>query len=382
MSGQNQVPIANQHYSPQAPLSYQHSDEIDLRDLFKALWDGKLVITVTTVLFAIGAVLLALNSQEWWSSKAKVKQPQLQDMSAYQQQVKQYQPVFDIYQEDGTVLVSEELDDLVDTEVLFQRFVDAFNSSDNKRQFLDSSHEFQEFKDQLNTDVDTDTDAYRESARRLYSAWFQKISASVVNKKSKLSPYEISFQSTTKESSFLLLTNYINVIKAKAHQDALNNLQAVVQSKRNELVQQKRIIETQAKNKILVEAERAKYALDIAKAAGVNQPIQTNSNNEIFGIDLGTKGLAAKVKALESVTNLSVVEPRLQQINAKLKMLKDLEIDRSIQFQTFRFLENVEQPLTRDKPKRALIAVLGTLLGGLLGVAIVLVRFSLRRQGH
>jgi len=138
---------------------------------------------------------------------------------------------------------------------------------------------------------------------------------------------------------------------------------------------------TQAKNKLLVEAERAKYALDIAKAANVNQPIQTNSDKEIFGIDLGTKALAAKVTALESVKNLSVVEPRLQQIDAKLEMLKNLEIDRSIEFQTFRFLENVEQPITRDKPKRALIAVLGTLLGGMLGVAIVLVRFAFRREG-
>lgn len=75
-----------------------------------------------------------------------------------------------------------------------------------------------------------------------------------------------------------------------------------------------------------------------------------------------------------------MIEPRLQQIDAKLEMLKELKIDRNIQFQTFRFLENVEQPISRDKPKRPLIAVLGTLLGGMLGVVIVLIRFAFRKE--
>ncbi|KLN65726.1 LPS O-antigen chain length determinant protein WzzB [Vibrio sp. VPAP30] len=373
MSEQNQQ-LTNQHYSPQVPPSYHNNDEIDLRELVKALWEGKLTIIVTTLAFVVGAVFFALNAQEWWSSKAKITQPQTQDIAAYQQQVKQYQPVFDIYQDDGTVLVNDELESLIDTKVLFKRFIDAFRSSNNKRDFLDISEEFKAFKELLEGQ-DDDIDAMRF----LYAAWFEKITVKQDGQGSG-NPYDIALQSTSKESSYTLLNEYIEIIKRKAHQDALNNLQAMVDGKRNELVQQKRILESQAANKLLVEAERTKYALDIAKAAGVTQPIQTNSSNEIFGIDLGTKALEAKVKALESVKNLSVVEPRLQQIDAKLEMLENLKIDRSIQFQTFRFLENVEQPITRDKPKRALIAVLGTLLGGMLGVAIVLVRFAFRRE--
>lgn len=380
MSGQNQAPIANQQYSPQVPPSFQSNDEIDLRELLKALWDGKFIIIAITALFSVAAIVFALNSQQWWSSKAKISRPQPQDIAAYQQQVKLFQPVFDIYQEDGTVLVSDDLDDLMDTDILFARFIDAFNSSDNKRRFLDLSTEFQSFKSKIDFGDELSEEAQKEATRRLYSGWFQKITAEATNKKSKKSPYSISFQSTSKSSSFTLLNNYIEVIKKEAHEDALNNLQALVKGKRNELIQQKRILESQAKNKLLVEVERARIALNIAEAAGVDKPIQTNSDKEIFGIDLGTKALAAKAKALESVNNLNVVEPRLQQIDAKLEMLEAIDIDRSIQFQTFRFLENVEQPIARDKPKRTLIAVLGTLLGGVLGVVIVLVRFAFRRE--
>ncbi|WP_367987898.1 LPS O-antigen chain length determinant protein WzzB [Vibrio sp. NTOU-M3] len=370
--------VTNQNY-PELPQNFHQGDEIDLRELFIALWKGKLIIVMSIVVFAIGAVVYALQAQEWWSSKAKISQPQIQDIASYQQQVKQFQPVFDIYQEDGTVLVSKELNNLIDTQVLFKRFVDGFNSTNNKKAFLDASSEFQNFKQQL-VEKNVTEDEVTEATRKLYAEWFHKISASVEDKTMPFSPYDLALQATTQESSFIMLSSYIDVIQLKARNEALNNLEAIVDAKKHELVQQKRILTAQAINRLSVEVERSKYALDIAEAAKVDQPIQTNSTQEIFSIDLGTRALAAKVKALESVKNLSVIEPRLQQIDAKLDMLNNLKVDRSIEFQTFRFLENVEQPISRDKPKRALIAVLGALLGGMLGVAIVLVRFVFRRE--
>ncbi|MEZ8577463.1 LPS O-antigen chain length determinant protein WzzB [Vibrio splendidus] len=365
-----------QPYSPQNPPMYTTNDEIDLRELFYALWDGKLIVILVTALFTASSIGFALLAQEWWSSNAKVTEAQPQNLAAYQQQVKQFQPIFNIYQEDGTVLVSKDLDSLIDSEVLFQRFVNTFNSTNNKRDFLDNSFDFQEFKSSM---VVGSSDMTVDEVRALYAEWFDRVSASKVDKKDRNSPYTISFQTTTKESSFDLLTAYILTTELKVHQDAFNNLRAVVNGKRNELIQQKIILESQASNKLLVETERTKYAAQIAKSAGVDRPIQTGNESELFSIDLGAKGLDAKVKALESVKNLSVIEPRLQQINAKLDMLKNLEIDRNAEFQTFRYIENVEQPITRDKPKRALIVVIGTLLGGMLGVAIVLIRFAFRK---
>ncbi|MDE5179256.1 LPS O-antigen chain length determinant protein WzzB [Vibrio fluvialis] len=367
----------SEHRFSQFPNTSQLVDEIDFRYLFAALWSGKLTIVVSTCVIAMLAAAYALTAQQWWSSTAKIAEPQPQDMAAYRQQVKQFQPVFDIYQEDGTVLVSEELDDLVDSEVLFRRAVDAYNSNNNKREFLDSSEEFQQYKSDLGI---SNTDESKDVIRRLYASWFEKISAQAEDKKAELSPYNLSFQSSTKESSYSLLNEYLDDISQKEREGALNNLQAIVASKRNELVQQKKILESQAKNRLEVEAERAKYALDIAKAADVTAPIQSNNSSEIFAIDMGTKALSEKVKVLESIKNLSVIEPRLQQIDAKLDMLNNLHIDRNVKFQTFRFLENVEQPISRDKPKRALIVVLGTLLGGMLGIAIVLIRLTFRKE--
>ena len=41
--------------------------------------------------------------------------------------------------------------------------------------------------------------------------------------------------------------------------------------------------------------ERAKFALDIAKSAGVILPVQTNNSDEFF-IELGAKAIGAKSK--------------------------------------------------------------------------------------
>ncbi|OUJ21390.1 LPS O-antigen length regulator, partial [Vibrio parahaemolyticus] len=46
----------------------------------------------------------------------------------------------------------------------------------------------------------------------------------------------------------------------------------------------------------------------------------------------------------------------------------------------FKVVDPAVVPELKDGPKRALICVLGTLLGGMLGVAIVLIRFAFRKE--
>ncbi|MBJ2145490.1 LPS chain length-determining protein [Vibrio sp. IB15] len=368
--------VQSQPYTPQNQQVYTPNDEVDFRELFKALWASKLIIILTTTLFAVASTGFAFLTQEWWSSSAKVAKAQLQDISAYQQQVIKLQPVFNVYQEDGTVLVSDELETLVDPKLLFQRFVDTFNSNNNKRAFLNDNADFIAFKTTRIDNADNSEDA----ERKLYVEWFNRIKASPVDKRNSKSSYNVTFQATTKQSSFDLLGDYILMTESKVHQDVFNDFQAMINGKWNELTQQKKVLETHAKSQLAVELARAKYSMNIALAAGVEKPIQTGDDKERFSIDLGSKGLQAKVKVLESVQNLSVIEPRLQQINAKLEMLANFKVDRNIEFQTFRYLENVSQPVTQDKPKRVLIILFSTLFGGFFSVAFVLIRFVFRKE--
>ncbi|EID0729997.1 TPA: LPS O-antigen length regulator [Vibrio parahaemolyticus] len=52
---------SNPNYLPYPTNPQQGGDEIDLRELFKALWKGKWIIIATTFAFAVGSVLYALS---------------------------------------------------------------------------------------------------------------------------------------------------------------------------------------------------------------------------------------------------------------------------------------------------------------------------------
>lgn len=375
----NHYQSSNQNPShPQIPSFYEQNDEIDLKELFMALWQGKWIIILTTVVFAIGAITYALTAQEWWSSSAKIAVPQVQDFTQYQSQVKQYQAIFEVYQEDGTILVNDFLDSLIDSEILFKSFIMAFDSNKNKRNFLDSNAVFQDFKNKLDADADADAD---EATRRLYNEWFSKLTTSQPDKSNK-NIIELKVQATTKLDSYNMLQNYIVYISDIVRRDALQNLNATIISKKNELLQQKAALSLQAKQNLEVEIQRAEYALQIATAAKVNAPVQNLGEKEIFSINLGSAAIEAKINALKTISNLSVIEPRLQQIDSKLTLINNTKINPEIEFASFQYLDDVQMPLNRDKPKRALIAVLGALLGGMLGVAIVLVRFAFRNESN
>ncbi|EEX67091.1 LPS O-antigen chain length determinant protein WzzB [Vibrio metoecus] len=361
---------------PQYPhYAYPANDEIDLKELFLALWQGKWLITITTLLFSVGTIGYALTTQEWWSAKATVSQPQLQGITSYQQAVKRYQPLFDVYQEDGTIIVSNALDSLIDPKLIFQHFIQTFNANGNKRRFMQTNPTFLTLQKQMLGQANDP-----EVIQTLYEEWFERIQASAVDKNAN-EIFTLSFQSVDKASSLTLLNDYVQFVNQTLNQKLNQDLVSTLAAKQVELTQQQQSLLQQAQFSLQVELERTQYALNIAEAADIKQPVQNLGEQELFAINIGSRALKAKVDALKSIKDLSVFEPRLAILQSKLSQLNVDVLSAEAQWSVngFYYLDQPEQPLTRDKPKRSLIVVLGSLLGGILGVAIVLVRFAFRR---
>ncbi len=362
---------------PQYPhYAYPANDEIDLKELFAALWQGKWLIIIATLLLSVAAIGYALTAQEWWSAKATVSQPQLQGIASYQQAVKRYQPLFDVYQEDGTVIVSNTLDSLIDPKLIFQEFIQTFNANGTKRRFMQTNPTFLTLQKQMLGQTDDP-----EVMQTLYEGWFERIQASAVDKKAN-DIFTLSFQSVDKASSLTLLNDYIQFVNQTLNQHLNDDLISTLATKYGELTQQEKNLLQQAQLRLHVELERTQYALSIAEAADIKQPVQNLGEQELFSINIGSRALKAKVDALKSIKDLSVFEPRLAILQSKLSQfdLETLSVEAKWSVNGFYYLDQPEQPLTRDKPKRALIVVLGALLGGMLGVAIVLVRFAFRKE--
>ncbi|EKF9515346.1 LPS chain length-determining protein, partial [Vibrio cholerae] len=201
--------------------SYQkanHSSyDVDLKELFVELWQGKWTVIIFTFVVTLTTIIYALTVQEWWSSKATVSQPQLQDIAGYQQVVKRYQPLFDVYQEDGTIIVSEVLDGLIDSEVIFRRFLQEFNANGTKRRFMQTNATFLELKKEL---------FYQDDPERLqdfYEQWFDRIKVVAVGKKED-AIFTLSFQSVDKISSLTLLREYIQFVNQAINQQLYDDL--------------------------------------------------------------------------------------------------------------------------------------------------------------
>lgn len=60
----------NENYQLASPHYQQPDDEIDLKELFLALWKGKWIILLLTTLFAVGGVLYALSQPNTYKAEA------------------------------------------------------------------------------------------------------------------------------------------------------------------------------------------------------------------------------------------------------------------------------------------------------------------------
>lgn len=361
------------------PSSSYQDDEIDLKELFLALWHGKLTIVSTTIIITAIAIAYAMLAKQVWTTEAVVTAPQLSTFSEYRTQVSDYQPIFDIYQDDGTVLVSEKLDTLVDPNTLFTTFIQNFNSISNKKAFLESSEEFKEAFSKLKKMDDGKLN--KKEVSIFYNTWYKKLSSTYVKGNSEDNfSYSLAGNSSTSDASYRFLLTYIAFIENKTNAVLIANLKSMVSSKQSELTNQGIILTDQAKSRLLSEKERAEYALQIAEAASVDKPVQNLGSHELFAINIGADALKAKVKVLSGLKNLSIIDPTLEQVTAKLKSLANMKINQNIQFHSFQYITTPESPISRTSPKRPLIAILGVLLGGMLGVAIVLVRQFFRKD--
>ncbi|KJG39108.1 chain-length determining protein [Photobacterium angustum] len=334
------------------------SDEIDLIELVKTLWQGKVMIVVCTVIFTVCAIVYALTAQQWWTSKAVITVSQYQNSIAFRNQVSN---LYTVYSKDSAKL--NELKSMFNKKNLFNDFVTEFNAFDNKKTFIEKTPILEK---QINA---TDADK-----RHIFiSNWAEKFSASQVDKKDPYVFY-IRSQAESAQQSYQLLTAYSNFISAKVREDLTQKLVAKIENSDAMLKAKEMSLSDNAKKLLANELIRTKYSLDIARSANVTKPIADMNEQEFFQINLGTEALTEKIKILEKSKDLSLFEPKLSDVETNLSLLKSIKLDPNVKLQSIRFLQNIDYPISRDKPNRKLIVIIGLILGFVFGSSIVLIR--------
>lgn len=341
----------------QLPQSWQAvSDEIDLRELLLVLWRQKLLVFVITALFAAIGVCYAFFAPQQWSAKALITEPTAEDL----------QPMLRV----ASLAKALGLTGFPNGKRLYQEFVQEFNSYENRRTYLKASPLF------ANEVAVKALD--EKDQRRWLRDWGSLVVAQPVDKKGEDLGIEIAFAAPTSADSLEMLKGYVDYIVTLQQQQLARRIGEQRAMQLEEMGARYTVMKEEAKRALQQEISEIALANSVAKAAGVSAPLDRSSGTQDrFSIALGSKGLEEKLTRLKSL-DLAFYQPKLQYLQAQMERLKHVSLE-GISFRPFSYLDAPEEPLSRDKPKRPLIVTLATLLGGVLGVGIVLVRHAFRR---
>ena len=172
----------------------------------------------------------------------------------------------------------------------------------------------------------------KRSERALMSKLTESISAKAQDKTSE--DMTLSFSAETPELAQQRLVEYINFVQQQQLKSKNTELQSIWQNRIKALTAQYDSVKADTLLKRQEELQRVGYSLRISKAAGVDAPLEKIDSQEIFNIQLGTKGLAEKLNILNEIKDPELLNPELGRIRLQLSSLKALNLQ-DVEFASF-----------------------------------------------
>ncbi|WP_158141234.1 Wzz/FepE/Etk N-terminal domain-containing protein [Vibrio furnissii] len=314
----------NQAQFPQQTPSFTADDEIDLRELFLALWRGKWIIMIVTAVFAIGSVVYALKQPNIYKAYALLAPAENANGGGLSRMAGQLGGLAALAGVNiGGAQASQA--DLAVQVMKSRKFIENFiNEHDLLVPLMASKGwDLDENKILINSDV------YNTDTRK----WLRKPKGLLSSEPSSQEAYDI-FKS---------------------------NVLSVSQDKESGLY----TVAVMHYSPYIAEQWVEWLVTDINKVMRERAIKETTQNLAYLNTQLQKT----------AVTDMQSTFYTLIEEQTKSLMLAEVQ-DEFV----FKVVDPAVVPEQKDKPQRALICVLGTLLGGMLSVAIVLVRFAFRNK--
>ncbi|MGR5208772.1 Wzz/FepE/Etk N-terminal domain-containing protein [Vibrio sp. PNB23_22_7] len=314
-----------QHYLPYPPHSQQPADdEIDLRELFGALWKGKWIIIATTFIFAVGAVLYALSLPNIYKSDALLAPAESSSGGGLSKMAGQLGGLAALA---GVNLGGGESSqtDLAVQVMKSRQFVEAFI---NKHDLLVPLMAAKDW-DLANNKLILDEELYNPTT----GEWLRE-------------PDGLRGATPTAQEAFEVFSKEV----LSVNQDKESGLYTVSVKNYSPYIAQQWV-------NWLIE--------DINKVMRERTIAETSQNLAYLNTQLQKTAVADMQSTFYKL------------IEEQTKSLMLAEVQEEF---IFKVVDPAVVPELKDGPKRALICVLGTLLGGMLGIAFILLHFAFRKR--
>ena len=366
-------------------LVEQKNDEIDLIELLKTLWDKKIWILISTFIFTVIAGVYAFTAKEQWTSTAEVIEPKVSDLGSY----------FNIRKEYARIL-GQEFDVNKLKKELFEKFNLTSNALDERKAFFEQSSLYKKL-----------SEGKKEQDKRIILSELMTKDLVVTKPDLKKEPdaqwRKISFATETPIEAQDTLQQFIAFTGQEAYRlesdDFLIGFNEVVSDLNYEKTKFERDLAIQKQ----IQLENLNNALKIAQEAGIkdyaksfnsanDSAIQALAMSEVklplsdsklsdgsYLFMLGEKYLKAQIDVLNQ--EAIVYPPRYYEVTAQLKELEPLLMKvKEAKANAFSYQASPDYPVTKDKPKRAIILVIGAVIGGLLSCLFLSIAYLLNRQ--
>lgn len=306
------------------------ADEIDLIELVMQLWGSRWLIAAFIALGLVLSGSYALLAPEKWRSTAIVTRPDGAQVAAYTHAL--------------SVLQGDAAFDPRDAETqLITRFSAAFSAL----------------------------------AETLGSQPQPELLTLEPVAKGQPLPLKLSYQAQTAAAAQAGLTDYINKVQTQIAAELRANLGKAIRQKTESLTStlanQEKIAEEQKRLHI----DQIKEALKFAQAANLTQP-QGRQGDVLTQDTLFLLGTEALTEMIRRESQRPLVYPEEYFFNRQqLLAIEGLNAEKT-PVSAYRYILKPVLPASKEGPKRLLILVLGTLLGGMVGCGVVLARNTLR----
>lgn len=361
------------------------NDEIDLIELVKTLWDKKIWIIISTVICTAIAGIYAFTAKEQWTSKAEVIAPKVTDLGSY----------FNVRKEYARIL-GQEFDVNKLKKELFEKFNLTSNALDERKAFFEQSSLYKKL-----------SEGKKEQDKRVILSELMTKDLVVTKPDLKKEPdaqgRKISFATETPIEAQDTLQQFIAFTGQVAYRLELDDFLIGFNEVVSDLNYEKTKFERDLTFQKRIQLENLNNALKIAQEAGIkdyaksfnsanDSAIQALAMSEVklplsdsklsdgsYLFMLGEKYLKAQIDVLNQ--EAIVYPPRYYEVTAQLKELEPLLMKvKEAKANAFSYQASPDYPVTKDKPKRAIILVIGAVIGGLLSCLFLSIAYLLNRK--
>ncbi|MCQ9618285.1 Wzz/FepE/Etk N-terminal domain-containing protein [Paenalcaligenes niemegkensis] len=325
-----------------------NSDEIDLRDLACTLWKQKVLIVVCTVIVTAVAAAYAFLSSPVYEAEVLTLPPTPADLASY----------------NIVTQIDKDFKELT-PEQAYQIFLRHLNSASLKLDFFNNEY--------LPVIEPEPSPAERE---RLWKG-FNKILTVTLPKANTSDLATVAIQGEAPVTISDWTNKYLDQAIARSREEVINTLDSAVNVRVESTETQVSTLRASAERERSHQIARIQEALQLAQAIRLETP--PDSGNLITSYTgettylRGTNALESELKLLQTRQNNDPYIDKLPELLRKLDILKtvNLQPERLTVATIDSAAVPPEDPI---KPKKALILLLGIVLGGMLGVFLALMR--------